>query len=229
MKKVLVIGVVLLFLNLAAIETVHCSAATSDSVHEVTVEACGLPGYKATTVRLTSEKIQSLDAMFVNWSSQFLQVRTTAERNRLCGEITSTLHSLGLLPRGMTERQVERLISSRLPYQVTGHAKNSYIVKFPLFTPFSLVGIITFGSMTQIADGPVDYSPSTALVYVIHNGVNTSYEGNLYGTLGGPSLGFWCTQYYNGIRGFCGLKISDYYCHFIGSARQVGISYHHPG
>jgi hypothetical protein len=128
MKKILVIGIILLFIGVAVAPCINQSvvkASQDDDLVEVTTQACGIKGYKDTTVKLTKEQYQNLEQYLVEFRARLNQTSTREEAAPIFKEAVVELDRYGLLPRGMSvgtaqrfvlglnQNSVERLLSNR--------------------------------------------------------------------------------------------------------------------
>ncbi|HWR64076.1 MAG TPA: hypothetical protein VN365_06725 [Candidatus Thermoplasmatota archaeon] len=122
MKKILVVGVILLFLSVAFVPSINLSAvkaSADDDLVEVTTQACGIQRYGNTTVKLTKEQYQDLEQYLVEFRERLNQTSTRGEAVRIFKDAVVELNKYGLLPRGMSENQTLKLIlrhnEQRLP------------------------------------------------------------------------------------------------------------------
>ncbi len=122
MKKLLVVGVIVLFLGLAVAPSINAdiSKASIDSeLVEITTEVCGLNGGKH-TVKLTREKSEEVDALFDSIKSRLDKVETREEAEEIFNEAVIELDKYGLLG-GLSVEQAQRL--------VTGGYQDSRVMK----------------------------------------------------------------------------------------------------
>jgi hypothetical protein len=113
MKKILVGGIILLFIGVAVAPNIHLSvvkAAADDELVEVTAQACGIQGYGDTTVKLTNEQYQNLQQFLVTFRARLNQTTTREETAPIFKEAVVELHKYGLLPKGMSIRDAQRLV-----------------------------------------------------------------------------------------------------------------------
>ena len=115
MKKGLVVSVILLFIGVAVGPSINLSvvkASQEDDLVEVTTQACGIKGYKDTTVKLTREQYQNLEKYLVEFRARLNQTSTREEAVPIFKEAVVELDKYGLLPCGMSVEQVQKLIMS---------------------------------------------------------------------------------------------------------------------
>jgi hypothetical protein len=114
MEKGLVISVILLFIVVAVAPTINFTAVRAsddnDTV-EVTTQACGIQGYGTNTVRLTREQYQDLEQYIVDFRARLNKTTTREEAVPIFKEAVVELDKYGLLPKGMSVEQVQRLVT----------------------------------------------------------------------------------------------------------------------
>ncbi|MCU0851349.1 MAG: hypothetical protein MUC80_08810 [Candidatus Thermoplasmatota archaeon] len=112
MKRILTVGVILLFVGVAVAPSINQSVvkATDDHLVEVTTQACGIQGYGNTTVKLTREQYQNLELYLVEFRARLNQTSTREEAAPIFKEAVVELDKYGLLPKGMSVNQTYRLI-----------------------------------------------------------------------------------------------------------------------
>jgi len=114
MKKILAVGVILLFVGVAVAPTINHSvvkASISDDFVEVTTQACGIKGYGNTTVKLTREQYQDLEEYLVEFRARLNQTSTREEAAPLFKDVVVELDKYGLLPKGMSVERAQRLVT----------------------------------------------------------------------------------------------------------------------
>jgi len=113
MKKIFVLGVILLFVGVTIAPTINfqvVKASTDDNLVEVTTQAYGIQGYGNTTVKLTREQYQDLEQYLVEFRARLNQTSTREELISLYREAIVELNDYGLLPKGMSISLAERLV-----------------------------------------------------------------------------------------------------------------------
>lgn len=113
MKKLLVIGIIILFIGVAVAPSINHSvvkASTDDDLVEVTTQAWGIQGYGNTTVKLTREQYQDLKAYLNDFDARLNQTTTKEEVIVLYKEAIIELNDYGLLPKGLSIPLAERLV-----------------------------------------------------------------------------------------------------------------------
>jgi hypothetical protein len=114
MKKILVIGIILLFIGVAVAPSINQSvviASTDDDLVEVTTQSCGINGYENTTVKLTREQYQNLKGYLVEFSARLNQTTAREEAIPIFKNAVVELDTYGLLPKGMSVENELRFLS----------------------------------------------------------------------------------------------------------------------
>jgi len=113
MKRILAIGVILLFVGVTIAPTINYSVvkATDDDLVEVTTQACGIKGYGNTTVKLTREQYRDLEEYLVEFRARLNQTSTREEAAPIFKDVVVELDKYGLLPKGMSVNQAFRLLT----------------------------------------------------------------------------------------------------------------------
>jgi hypothetical protein len=120
MKKILVVGIILLFIGVAVAPSFNQSvvkASTDDDLVEVTTQACGIQGYGNATVKLTREQYQNLEEYLVEFRARLNQTSTRDEAIPIFKDAVVELDKYGLLPKGMSVEQTQELVTSGYWYQ----------------------------------------------------------------------------------------------------------------
>ena len=115
-RKWLAVGIILLFIGVAVAPSINLTvvkASDDNDLVEVTTQACGIKGYKDTTVKLTREQYQNLEQYLVEFRAKLNQTSTREEVVPLFKEILVELDKYGLLPKGMSVEQAHRLVIER--------------------------------------------------------------------------------------------------------------------
>ena len=120
MKKLLVIGVIGLFLGLAIAPSINANVSKKSELVEVTTEICGLGGGKH-TVQLTKEEAREVEQLIADIERRLDEVETREEAVEVFNEAVVELDKFGLLGE-LSVKQAQRLITES--YQ------NIRIIKF---------------------------------------------------------------------------------------------------
>ena len=113
MKKLLSIGIILLFICIAVAPSINFTivkASDDNNLVEVTTQVCGINGFGNTTVKLNRQQYQNLEQYLVDFRARLNQTITREEAVPLFKEAVLELNKYGLLPRGLSEREAERLV-----------------------------------------------------------------------------------------------------------------------
>jgi hypothetical protein len=119
-RKGLAVGIILLFLGVAIAPSINFNvvkASNDNDLIEVTTQACGIEGYENTTVKLTRQQYQNLEQYLVDFRARLNQTSTRDEAIPIFKEAVVELNKYGLLPKGMSVEQAQRLVTG--PYQNT--------------------------------------------------------------------------------------------------------------
>jgi hypothetical protein len=113
MKKILAVGIILLFIGVAvapSINTCAIKATTDDDLVEVTIQICGINGYKDTTVTLTKEHYTEVERVFDDLETKLTTMKTRDEAIPVYKDVIRKLSTYGLLPKGISVEQAQKLI-----------------------------------------------------------------------------------------------------------------------
>jgi len=105
---------VLLFLGVAVAPSINQSvvkASQEDNLIEVTSQACGIKGYRDTTVRLTREQYQNLEQYLGEFQEKINKSSTWEETAVLFRQAVVMLHDYGLLPTNMGIDDAQRWVT----------------------------------------------------------------------------------------------------------------------
>jgi hypothetical protein len=115
MKRILAVGVILLFIGVAVAPSINFSvaiASSDDDLVEVTTQACGIKGYGNNTVKLTREQYQNLESYLVEFRARLNQTSTREEAIPIFKDAVVELDRYGLLLKGMSVERAQRLITT---------------------------------------------------------------------------------------------------------------------
>jgi hypothetical protein len=114
MKKLLVIGIILLFVGVTIAPTINFStvkASQEDDLIKVTSQACGITGYKDTTVKLTREQYAEIQNLFDEVQTQLDATDSPEEALPIYYNAIVELNKYGLLPQGMSVETAQNLVT----------------------------------------------------------------------------------------------------------------------
>ena len=111
LKKGLVVGIIFLFIGIAVAPSINSNVVkTSDDLVEVTSQACGISGFGNTTVKLTKQQYQDLEQYLVDFRARLNQTTTSEEAVSSFKDAVVELDRYGLLPKGMSIEQAQKLV-----------------------------------------------------------------------------------------------------------------------
>jgi hypothetical protein len=114
MKKLLVIGIIFLFLCIAVAPSINSTvvkASNDNDLVAVTSQACGIQGFGNTTVKLTREQYQNLEQYLVDFRARLNQTTTREEAIPIFKDAVVELNKYGLLPKGMSVEKAQKLVT----------------------------------------------------------------------------------------------------------------------
>jgi hypothetical protein len=115
-RKFLAVGIILLFVGVAVAPRINSSVekttSTKDLV-EVTTRACGVQNLGNTTVKLTEEQYDNLKQYLIDFRARLNQTTCREEAVPLFMNAVMELDKYGLLPRGLSVEQVQKLVLGR--------------------------------------------------------------------------------------------------------------------
>ena len=85
-------------------------ASNDNDLVEVTSQACGIPGYGNTTVKLTKQQYQNLEQYLVDFRAKLNQTTTKEEAIPIFKDAVVELNKYGLLPKGMSVEKAQNLV-----------------------------------------------------------------------------------------------------------------------
>jgi hypothetical protein len=143
-KKILAVDVILLFIGAAVAPSINLSiviASNDNDLVEITTYACGIKEYGNTTVKLTRQQYQDLEEYLVDFRARLNQTSTREETVALFKEAVVELNKNGLLPRGMSVSQAQRLgtLGDRIHF-VGNRMKTSLEDSLNVFCFFAAIG-----------------------------------------------------------------------------------------
>jgi hypothetical protein len=122
MKKLLVVGVIGLFLGLAIAPSINANVSKESELVAITTEICGLDGGKQ-TVQLSKEEVEEVDKLFENIRQQLNESTSREGAEKIFNEAIVELDKYGLLG-GLSIKQAQRLVTGRFKkYKVLNHYK----------------------------------------------------------------------------------------------------------
>jgi hypothetical protein len=113
--KCLAVGIILLFVGVTIAPTINQSvvkASQDDDLVEVTTQACGIKGYRNTTVKLTREQYRNLEEYLVEFRARLNQTSTREEAVPIFKDAVVELDKYGLLPKEMSAERAQKFVTS---------------------------------------------------------------------------------------------------------------------
>ena len=112
-KKYQVIVAILLFIGVAIAPSINFNvvkASDDNDLIEVTSQACGIQGFGNTTVKLTKQQYKDLEQYLNGFRARLNQTTTREEAVPIFKDSVVEMNKYGLLPKGMSVRQLQHLI-----------------------------------------------------------------------------------------------------------------------
>jgi hypothetical protein len=116
--------VVLMFIGVAfapCINSTGIKASNDNDLVEVTSQACGIQGFGNTTVKLTKQQYRNLEQYLIDFRARLNQTTTREEAIPIFKDAVVELNKYGLLPKGMSVEQAQKL--------VIGHNRNRDVLR----------------------------------------------------------------------------------------------------
>jgi len=115
MKKILVVGVILLFIGVAIAPSINFNvvkASDDNELVEVITQACSLKGDDTHTVQLTKRQAREVKTVFDDLKNRLSTAESMEETQRIFNDTLASLSRYNLLPNGMNIEQAKRLVTS---------------------------------------------------------------------------------------------------------------------
>jgi hypothetical protein len=183
-KKGCVVSIIFLFIGVSIAPSINFNvvkASNDNDLVEVTTQACGIKGFGNTTVKLTRQQYKNLEQYLVDFRARLNQTTTREEAVPIFKEAVVELNKYGLLPKGMSVQQAEKLVTGEYLNKKTMDAlellakkkmvsnETNYLcltaghIFNPIFiTPLSMIGSplalfgIIFGLRLLLYPGPIE-------------------------------------------------------------------------
>ena len=113
MKKLLAVGVIVLFLGLAIAPSINANiskASVDSELVEITTEICGINGVTPNTVSLSKEDAEEVEALFDSIRERLNATETREETEKIFNEAVVELDKYGLLG-SLSVKQAQRLVT----------------------------------------------------------------------------------------------------------------------
>jgi len=238
-RKWLAVGIILLFVGVTIAPSINQNVVTAsqeDDLIEVTSQACGIQGYGDTTVKLTGEQYQNLEQYFVEFRVRLNQTTSREEAVLLFKDGVVELDTYGLLPKGMSVEQAQKLVVGRFQNErlmklierryaknqkyygyisnrfclIVGISNNTHFFGFPLMLPIKLFSIVTLGysQWWNFIYGS-DYFPAEGGIVSFGLSGIQKHSGNMHGTMHEIEIPGFINDhvFHTGIIGFTGIRL----------------------
>ena len=226
MKKLLVFGVIVLFLGVAIAPSINANiskASVDSELVEITTEVCGLNGGKQ-TVELTQEEAAEVEALFDSIRERLNNTETREEAEQIFKEAVVELDKYGLLG-GLSVKQAQRLVTGGyqnlrvMKLMEKLNSKNQGIneinnllclvagqTTYTIRMSFPTLGILGFISFLYYIQFMAGFVWPVSIFSVIYFGYD--WLGHWYGQLG--ANGWVSTRGLNGIKSWEGNNLYGY-------------------
>jgi hypothetical protein len=176
-KKSLVIPTIFFLITVSIAPVVHFNvvkASDDNDLVEISTKACGIRRSGDSRVTLTKEQYRNLEKYLVEFKTRLNQTTTHEEAVSIFKEAVVELDKYGLLPRGMSTTQAQRLVTMGQQIQQIVHRMSksigSTVNVFCLFTAISdnvvdfNIWVVAAAMLSQV----IHYdSPFILLVYLL--------------------------------------------------------------
>jgi hypothetical protein len=129
-RKYLVVGIIFLFMGVSIAPSINSTIVNADQDNDlvdVSIQVCGMKGFRASTVTLTRQQYTDVEKIFDDFQVQLKTVNTKQEALPIYTTTLRSLYTYGLLPEGMNVEQAQTLL-------VDGYAKEQGLQIFENFS-----------------------------------------------------------------------------------------------
>lgn len=113
-RKEIAVGIILLFIGIAVTPSINFNvvkASSEDEFVEVTSQACGIKGFGDNTVKLRKQQYRDLEQYLADFRERLNKTTTREEAVPIFNEAVVELNKYGLLPKGMSIEQAQKLVT----------------------------------------------------------------------------------------------------------------------
>ena len=143
------------------------SASSEKDLFEVTVEACGVKGFRPFTVSLVKPQYEMLTRYLEGLMERWNETKSQDDTVLLFQEAVGEINTYGLLPRGMSVRQAQMLVRGPAQHSKTflGH-ENSFVKRWSEKHPDNAYPVLknSFCALLAVATKIPGYSPDPIIV-----------------------------------------------------------------
>ena len=145
MNQGLAVTVILLFVGIAIAPSINFNvvkASYDNDLVEVTTQACGINGFENTTVKLTREQYQNLELYLAEFRARLNKTVSREEAVPIFNEAVVELNNYGLVPKGMSVAQTQRLVLGGYKNAVIDRLTHKHTDTEPLNSHCFITGIV---------------------------------------------------------------------------------------
>ena len=111
LKKGWIVVVIFLLIGISIAPIINANISREGNYVEITSETCGIIGMKEYSVKLTQQQNIELENLFDDINHRLDNVETREAAIKIMNEAIVELNRLGLLPKGMSVRQAQWLVT----------------------------------------------------------------------------------------------------------------------
>ncbi len=123
MKKLLVVGVIVLFLGLACAPSINANISRDNELVEITTEICGLGGGKH-TAQLTKDEAEEVEQYLDSIKGKLNKAKTRVEIIAVFYEVIQNLNGWRVLPKSASVTQIQNFINEPINFINDGSFNN---------------------------------------------------------------------------------------------------------
>jgi len=176
----LAVGIILLFIGITVAPTINFNtvkASQEEDLVEVSTQACGITGYKDSTVKLTREQYNDLEEYLVEFRARLNQTSTREEAIPIFKDAVVELDKYGLLPKGMSVERAFRLLTK------INDQRLKVLDSLKLDPDTNYFCLISGLTTVTSSLGPLNVLTQRSLDYLLRHQDIAEFLENLYGNL----------------------------------------------
>lgn len=116
MKKLLAIGIILLLIGLVFTPCINANIGKDDEFVNITINACGIEGIKSENVKVSQDNADEIIRLFKSIEKQLENSSSQGMAEKIFNEAVIELDKLGVLPRGLSIEDAQRLVTGNHRY-----------------------------------------------------------------------------------------------------------------